>query len=50
MNPNYIQKLGFKIRKTNVKASKIDGSILETLGMVIANFQIKNKVGRPIFF
>ena len=50
MNPDYAQKLGLKIRKTNVGAQKIDGSTLETFGMVIADFQIEDKASRPRFF
>ena len=50
INPDFAQKLGFKIWKTNVGAQKIDGSALETFGMVIADFQIENKIGRPRFF
>ena len=50
MSPAYIKKLGLKARKTNVGAQKIDGSALKTFEMVIANFQVKDKVGRPRFF
>ena len=50
MNPNYAWKLGLKIWKTNVGAQKIDGSILETFGMVIADFQIEDKASKPKFF
>ena len=50
MNPDYTWKLGLKIRRTNIGAQKIDGSALETFGMVIANFQMKNKASRPRFF
>ena len=50
MNPNFAQKLGFKIWKTNVGAQKIDSSALETFEMVIADFQIENKANRPRFF
>ena len=50
MNPVFARKLGFHIQKTNVGAQKIDGSILETFGIVIANFQVKDKGGRPKFF
>lgn len=32
MSLNYISKLDFKIRKTNIKIKKIDGFILEILG------------------
>ena len=38
MNPALARKLGLKTRKTNVGAQKIDGSALETFGMVIADF------------
>ena len=50
MNPDYAWKLGFKIRKTNVGAQKINGSALETFEMVIADFQVEDKVSRPRFF
>ena len=50
MNLNYAWKLGLKIRKTNVGAQKIDGSALETFGMIIADFQIEDKISKPRFF
>ena len=50
MNPDFAQKLGLKIRKTNIGVQKIDGSALETFGMVIANFQVEDKASRPRFF
>ena len=50
MNPNYAQKLGLKIRKTNIRAQKIDGSALKTFGIVIADFQVEDKASRPRFF
>ena len=50
MNPAFIWKLGLYIRKTNVGAQKIDGYALETFRMMIANFQIEDKGGRPRFF
>ena len=50
MSPAYIEKLGLKTRKTNVRAQKIDGSALKTFGMVIADFQVEDKGGRPRFF
>ena len=46
----YAKRLGFKTQKTNVEAQKIDGSALETFGMVIADFQVEDKDGRPKFF
>ena len=50
ISPAYAKRLGFKTWKTNVGAQKIDGSALKTFGMVIANFQIEDKGGRPRFF
>ena len=50
MSPAYAKKLGFKTQKTNVGAQKIDGSVLETFEMVIADFQVENEGGRPKFF
>ena len=38
MNPIFARKLDFHIQKTNVKAQKIDGSILEIFEIVIADF------------
>ena len=50
MNPNFARKLDFKVWKTNVEAQKIDGSVLEIFGIIIANFQIEDKVNKPRFF
>ena len=50
MSPIYAKRLGLKTRKTNVGVQKIDGSILKTFEMVIANFQVEDKGGRPRFF
>ena len=50
MNPAFARKLGLHIQKTNIGAQKIDGSTLETFGMVIADFQVEDKGGRPRFF
>ena len=49
-NLDYTQKLGLIIRKTNGKAQKIDNSALETLRIVIADFQVENKANRFRFF
>ena len=38
MSLAYVEKLGFKTRKTNVRAQKIDGSALKIFKMVIADF------------
>ena len=50
INPDYTWKLELKIRKTNVGAQKIDSFALETLEMVIADFQIEDKASKPKFF
>ena len=50
INATFAWKLGFHIQKTNIKAQKIDSSALETFEMVIADFQVENKGGRPRFF
>ena len=50
MTPAYSAHLGLKVRVTNVGAQKIDGSSLTTYNMVIAAFQIVNKLGRSWFF
>ena len=50
MNLTFAWKLSLYIWKTNVGAQKIDGSTLKTFGMVIADFQVEDKGGRPGFF
>ena len=50
MTPAYAAYLGLKVRVTNVGVQKIDGSLLATYGMVIAAFQVVNKLGRSWFF
>ena len=44
------KKLGLRTQRTNIRAQKVNGSSLETYGMVIVAFQIKNKLGRARFF
>ena len=50
MSPASTRKLGLHIQKTNVGVQKIDGSALETFGMVIADFQLEDKGGKSRFF
>ena len=50
MTPAYAKKLGLRTRKTDIGAQKIDGSSLDTFEMVIADFQVINKLGRARFF
>ena len=46
----YASKLALKVHPTNVKAQKIDGSILKTFEMVLASFQIEDKLKKSQFF
>ena len=48
--PTYTKKLDLQMQKTNVRAESIEGSTLETYGIVIASFQIQNKFGNTRFF
>ena len=50
INLNYTWKLGLKIRQTIVKAQKIDSCAPKTFGMMIANFQVEDKIGKFRFF
>ncbi len=50
MSQAFAQQLGLKIRKTNVGAQKIDGTTLETYGMVVSTFSVSDKDGRERFF
>ena len=50
MSSAYVEKLDLKTWKIIIGVQKIDGSALETFGMVIANFHLENKGGRPRFF
>lgn len=49
MTSAYIAKLGFTPRITNIGTQKIDGSVLETYGMVPAEFSIYNKLNKAWF-
>ena len=50
MHLAYATKLGLRAGKIDVGAQKIDGSHLDTFGMVIANCSVKDKLGRVRFF
>ena len=50
MFPRFVLKLGLKIYFINVRMQKNDGSILKTLGMVLASFQGGNILGKAWFF
>ena len=40
MHPAFAERLGFMVQATNVGAQKIDGTTLETYGMVVAAFSV----------
>ena len=50
MTPAYVAHLGLKVRMINVGVQKIDGCSLVTYGIVIAAFQVVNKLGCSWFF
>ena len=43
IHPTLTQKLGLPVRPTNVGAQKIDGTILDTFGMVVTTFSVTDK-------
>ena len=46
----YIAKLGLKICQTIVKVQKSKVLFLQIFGIIIAYFQVSNKLGRAYFF
>ncbi len=50
MTPAYAAKLDFTTQKTCVGAQKMDGSPLETHGMISAKFSLQDSLGRVRFF
>ena len=50
ISPTYAKRLSLKTRKTNIGAQNIDGSALETFGMIIADFQLEDKGNMPRLF
>ena len=50
MTPAYATVLGLVIFSTAVAAQKIDGFFVKTISMVIANFQVKDKLDKNWFF
>ena len=47
---DFAKKLDLPIKPTDVTAQKIDGTMLETYGMVVAAFLVENKANRVEFF
>ena len=50
MTPAHAAYLGLKVRVSNVGVQKIDGSSLAIYGMIIAAFQVVDKLGCSWFF
>ncbi len=50
MSQAFAHQLGFKIRKINIGAQKIDDTILKTYGMVVSTFSVVDKDGKERFF
>ena len=46
----FAKQLDLSIRPTDVRAQKIDGTTLDTYGMVVAAFSVKDKANRVRFF
>ena len=50
IHPSFVKQLGLAIRPTDVGAQKIDGTTLDTHGMVVAAFSVEDKANRVRFF
>ena len=50
MTPAYTSRLGLRVYRTDIGAQKIDGSTLETFGIVLASFQVEDKLEKTRFF
>ena len=48
--PAFAKELSLPIRPTDLRAQKINGTTLETYGMVVAAFLVENKANRVRFF
>lgn len=46
----YIPSLSLKVWPINIRAQKIDSFTFETFRIILANFHVKNKLGRAYFF
>lgn len=46
----YTVKLDFRVWLINIEAQKIDSPIFKIFGIVPANFQVKNKLGKALLF
>ena len=46
----FVKQLGLPIRLTDVRAQKIDGTMLDTHGMLVAAFSVVDKANQVRFF
>ena len=50
MNLAFLSQLGLRIQKTNIGVPKIDGTTLETDGMIVSTFSLLDKDNWERFF
>ena len=50
MTSGYTSKLGLKVYPIDIKAQKINSSILKTFLIVLAYFKVEDKFGKAQFF
>lgn len=50
ITPEYALKLDLKVCHTNIKAQKIDSFTLKTFKIVLASFQVEDKLKRAQYF
>ena len=50
IHPTLVWKLGLPVRPPDVRALKIDGTMLDTFGMVVTAFSVTDKANRVRFF
>ena len=50
IHPTLVRKLGLPVRPTDVRAQKIDGTMLDTFGMVVTAFSVTDKANQIRFF
>ena len=46
IHPTFVRELGLPIRTTDVGVQKIDGTMLDTFGMVVVAFSVADKANR----
>ena len=49
IHPTFVWELGLPIRPTDVEAQKIDGTMLDTFGMVVVAFSVIDKANQVSF-